>query len=98
MTDEQEIVTAAVLVVACLVALRMMQRMSRGMVLPQTFFRVATWWRVIKWTAGLTAVASIGALAASSGDLFGAIVSVGGGAILLEALIMSYAKTWGPKE
>jgi hypothetical protein len=97
MSHGGEVVTAVILIVACVVTLGIMVRMGNGMVLPQRIFCVATWWTSMKWTALVTAVASVAALAAAR-EISIAVFSVGVGALLVEAMLMSCARTFGPKE
>lgn len=98
MNHRQEVITAATLVIACGLTLWLMMRMGSGMTLPPALFRVSTWWRAMRWTAMLTAAAVLGAVAASGAEVASAALAVGAAAVFGEAVLMSYAKTFGPKD
>lgn len=83
-----------ILVVACLFALFTMAKMSTGVALPQSLFRVSTWWKAMRWTIGLTAFGTIAAVVTFGQQAATATIVLGGAAIFLEGGLMSYAAFW----
>jgi hypothetical protein len=98
MTGGPAALAAAIVVIAFVAAMVTMSRMSNGAVLPSSLFRVSTWWKAMKWTVALTVAAFAGAIAGSGTAIATAALLAGGAALVVEAILMSYAKAFGPRE